>query len=190
MAVYNYSRVMSFEALGGPVVNQPREHASPTREGRFLIGSIGKHKSTARWAMSTIEWGAPMRNEKGIMQVKQGGKWVNITSLPGFRQYQGQETLFAKWIQEKYSKYKASINKKISTAEANKSYPDTWIFNDFGHITIKYYRDTNNNFVRDRNEPLMSDFIHTIPNDEFYAAHGAFYPLVESHGCIHMHPQI
>ena len=34
----------------------------------------------------------------------------------------------------------------------------------------------------------MSDFIHTIPADEFYTAHGAKHPMVESHGCIHMHP--
>ena len=35
----------------------------------------------------------------------------------------------------------------------------------------------------------MTDFVHTIPDDEYYFAHKKQLALSDSHGCIHVHPE-
>ena len=90
--------------------------------------------------MSTIEFGTPMRNDKGVLQIQRHGKWADLSSLPAFARFKGHEDQLVKALQEAYKKsYKDGLRGKLSPAEWNKDLPDTWIFNDFGHIAHQIF---------------------------------------------------
>ena len=71
-------------------------------------------------------------------------------------------------------------------------FPDTWIFNDFGPIAVRYFRDKNKNRRLDTGEELKGEMIHTTPSSEFQTTRHRNDPsaveLDYSHGCIHIKP--
>lgn len=66
--------------------------------------------------------------------------------------------------------------------------PDVWIFNDFGPMAVRYYRDTNHDRRLSKGEALSGEMIHTTPINETEAALGKPVVLAPSHGCIHVSP--
>ena len=132
-----------------------------------MIAAIAKHKSASRWIWSTVVWGTPLRNEKGKIQINQNGLWTNLSSLKSFNDFQGKEEDLIKFIIDRYAAFKRPLIDILTNAEVNDTIPKIWIFNDFGHLSIKYFKDTNNNYKLYRNESIISDFVHTEPDDEY-----------------------
>lgn len=66
--------------------------------------------------------------------------------------------------------------------------PPAWVFNDFGPIAIRYFKDLNRNRKLDARERLSGEMIHTTPIDEANTARGLPVNLGPSHGCIHIKP--
>jgi len=186
MAKYRYSWFKKFDGRGGPVVEIPSEQATQTRAGRYVVGAIMKHRSASRWVWSTVLWGTPLRLENNIVQIKESGTWVPLKSKRGFSTFSNAEIV--QLVTDAYQNYKKDLGPLLTSAEKTRAIPDTWIFNDFGHLSIKYFRDKNKNYKHDAGEDFMSDFIHTVPREELFAAHGKLLPLEDSHGCIHVHP--
>ncbi|WKJ90546.1 hypothetical protein QZJ86_21465 [Methylomonas montana] len=67
--------------------------------------------------------------------------------------------------------------------------PDKWVFNDFGPVAVRYFKDLNGNKKMDGGEVLSGEMIHTTPDNEAQFANGDPVVLVPSHGCIHIRPQ-
>lgn len=67
--------------------------------------------------------------------------------------------------------------------------PATWVFNDFGPIAIRWFKDTNGNKVLDKNETLSGQMFHTTPQNEAENSLGKTIQLGPSHGCIHLNPR-
>src|SRR5262249_10768752 len=67
--------------------------------------------------------------------------------------------------------------------------PDRWIFNEFGPMAVRYFKDTNHDGVLDGDEHLMGELIHTVPLNEAQTARGQAATYTISHGCIHISPQ-
>lgn len=194
MPRYQYTKLHEVDARGGlsqeNIDKRPGFATggyTPTRAGRFTILSIEKHVSGGRWIYSTVPWGTPMKIEPDAVYIKQYSVWKKLSATnPDWLKLYKSERALADAIQYEYDKMKDGFG-------APK--PDTWVFNDFGHISVKYYRDKNHNGVFDRKtDELMSDFIHTTPPDEAATAKINREKLADninlshSHGCIHMKP--
>jgi hypothetical protein len=66
--------------------------------------------------------------------------------------------------------------------------PSTWIFNDFGPLAIRWFKDLNGNRKLDGGERLSGQMFHTTPENEAQQALGKPVLLGPSHGCIHLKP--
>jgi hypothetical protein len=198
MPKYQYTKLQEVEARGGlsqeNISKTPglaSEGHTPTRPGRFTILSVEKHVSGGRWLYSTIPWGTPVRVDADAVYIKLNGAWKKLSStdprwLAPYRSFPKPELELRKAILDYYKTMAASFGTAI---------PDTWVFNDFGHISVKYYRDNDHNGVFDKKkDELMSDFIHTTPPDEASTAYINRHQLPDninlsySHGCIHIKP--
>ena len=87
------------------------------------------------------------------------------------------------------SEYKLlyDLNSRIHDANGD-GIPDTWVFNEFGPIAIRYFRDRNRNRKLDAGESRMGEMIHTTPENEAQTVQGQPVELDTSHGCIHIKP--
>jgi hypothetical protein len=186
---FNFTKISIYPAVGGPdksYKDAKGNMADPTREGRYVIHSIDKYISNLYgkdW--SGIKWGTPMRLKNDIVQINLSGKWVDLSKYDRISHwYYGTTTI---------AQYEALIKKTVE-AYHKKLYgvekvPDSWIFNDFGHKSIRYFKDLNSNFLFDQGkEDLMSDLLHTTPVDEANIKQGKPVLLSTSHGCIHVRP--
>lgn len=176
------TKIREFSAMGGPakpVMGSDKNMRSPTRAGRYVIALIERHVSADRYGFySALPWGTPMRLTKtGVTEVQVKGKWIPLTSV---NQKWGagvnQQATITSLIRDYYTKL------------GFKGFPNKWVFNDFGHNTIKYFKDINNNWRRDGKEQILGDFIHTTPWNEAETAQGEPVRLGHSHGCIHIMP--
>ncbi len=198
MASYKLFKLKTYPAHAGPsldFINQHseliKERVTPTREGRYIVYSIGKHVSSQRWLFSSIAWGTPMKFEKEVVYVQKNGKWVKLSATNSQWLSGGNsEKDLHDYLIKLYVSYKQNNVRLYSNGM-----PGTWVFNDFGHVSVKYFKDTNDNFKLDKNESLMSDFIHTTPVTEAVSSFNkqnirSAQPvqLVSSHGCIHVRP--
>jgi hypothetical protein len=196
MATYTLKKLKTYDAHGGLsndlLDDNPSLKAheySSTRAGRYVIHSIAKHVSGSRWLYSSIAWGTPITFNwiEHRVYVKKDGKFVKLSEYNSQWKRYADTDLYDELLriyQNNYMNY------------YTKPFPDTWVFNDFGHVSIKYFKDTNNNFMLDKKESIQSDFIHTTPVDE---AKSSYNKIVEprfatpitlgnSHGCIHVKP--
>jgi hypothetical protein len=100
-------------------------------------------------------------------------------------------------LQTRYRTLKDAYGRPLSASEVEQEYfalfgragfPSSWVFNDFGPWSVRYFRDNNGNNRLDPGEKLSGEMIHTTPDNEGEAAQGKAVQLFESHGCIHIKP--
>lgn len=163
-----------FEAWGGPEHggSDPNMAEIPTTPGTYIIHHTHSY-STPSWPMSKIKWGTPL---KDVGQVKDdvwyqlaNGSWASVKKDIGI----------SRADLKKYYKALYNIDKV----------PDKWVFNDFGPVAVRYFKDLNGNKKMDGGEVLSGEMIHTTPDNEAQFANGNPVVLVPSHGCIHIRPQ-
>lgn len=197
MSNYKLLKLKTYSVHAGPsqdFINMHpalvKERVTPTREGRYVVYSIDKHVSSQRWLLSTIAWGTPMKFEKGVVYIQKQSKWVKLSSTNSQWISGSTERDLHDWLLDQYKSYN-----NRGTPLYQGATPDKWVFNDFGHVSVKYFKDLNSNYQLDKKESLMSDFIHTTPNDEAQTNYNKKFPatakpieLVSSHGCVHVKP--
>jgi hypothetical protein len=66
--------------------------------------------------------------------------------------------------------------------------PPTWVFNDFGPVAIRWFKDLNGNKILDNNERLSGQMFHTTQINEAEHARGLPITMTASYGCIHLKP--
>jgi len=163
-----------FEAMGGPAKmgNDPQMPEEPTWSGQYIIDKAEAYR-TPSWGTSKLVWGTRLRDmpsKNDIWYALPSGKWGSLKQL-----YESNETreFFMARHKELYGK---------------KLVPDTWVFNDFGPIAIRWFKDLNGNKVLDGKERLSGQMFHTTPDNEAEVALGNPVRLTPSHGCIHLKP--
>jgi len=69
--------------------------------------------------------------------------------------------------------------------------PKTWIYNAFGPIAIRYFKDLNGNKKLDaaKGESLEGSMFHTTAENEAEVKQGESIRMTNSHGCIHLKPR-
>jgi hypothetical protein len=187
-------------ARGGPAHKKPRARAEsmaaePTDAGEFVIDGFDTY-STDSWPWSKIPWGTPIRPSRthaGKIEYKSSsGTWRPLTiwiteEVPGPHETTRTVRVLvdAEMVRNRYE----DLYKKRG------EFPEKWVFNDFGPVAVRYFRDKNKNRKRDANEHLEGKMFHTTPDNEAESYLADQNPnrvipinLGESHGCIHIRP--
>ena len=164
------------EAWGGevprPGVQYPVMPPRPTTPGKYIIHSYEPYR-TKTWAMSQIAWGTPI--------AKGPNDSVLYAATPGQAP--------SKVLADKGKPVPASeIENEYLRVFGKQGFPHTWVFNDFGPWSVRYFRDKNANRRLDKGEHLSGEMIHTTPDNEAETAAGGPVNLFDSHGCIHIKP--
>jgi hypothetical protein len=143
--------------------------AGPTDAGEYRIAYVGKHKSARYPAWSSVRWGAPLRKERGVLQVQVDGTWQNLSKFTTVTE--------------------ADVVEQYERLYGVRRLPNAWVFNDFGHLTVYMYKDLDSDGKFDKGtEKIHGEFMHTTPIDEARTALGRPVVLSESHGCLHIKP--
>lgn len=162
-----------FEAMGGPakIGDDPRMPEEPTWPGQYIIDKAEAYR-TPTWTKSKLAWGTKLRDipsKQDIWYALPSGKWGSLNQL--------FNTTTRDIIMDMYN-----------DLYGVRKVPDTWVFNDFGPIAIRWFKDLNGNKVLDGKELLSGQMFHTTPNNEAEVATSAPVRLTPSHGCIHLKP--
>ncbi|MCG5052494.1 MAG: L,D-transpeptidase [Myxococcales bacterium] len=163
--------ISSYGAVGGPKTRQMGVDGfemTPTPAGDFVIAGCRPHESRRYPGGSSIPWGAPLKEESGVVMVKVDGSWQPVTKFVGVTKedlIQAYEALFA-----------------------GMGLPKTWVFNSFGSNACYFFADTNKNGRLDGKEKVRNEFFHTTLPNESATALGQEVELEVSHGCIHLKP--
>jgi hypothetical protein len=161
----------------GPATEQPLVPgdpftAVPTKPGRYVIWKIAPYV-TRTWAFSRIQWGVPLKpdplNPDDVLYETTGNHWASVLKKTGINRAGVEGRHY-----ELYGTYRV---------------PDTWIFNDFGRVAIRYFRDKNHNGQLDADEHLEGEMFHSTPeNERDTVLNPSKIYMEESHGCIHLRP--
>ena len=169
----NGVEVLRTEARGGPAstvntrsLGQPM-NAQPTTAGRFVIYGRVPYQ-TRTWALSRIRWGTPLRDSGTDILYKDGSRWQSVYQTTGATRA---------WVMDHYKELYGV-----------RRVPDTWVFNDFGPMAVRYFKDMNHNGKLDKNEHLSGEMLHTTADNEAEFALSGTTSLGDSHGCVHMKP--
>lgn len=161
-----------FEAWGGPpsMGNDPRMAEEPTWPGDYIINKAHPYR-TSTWQLSRIKWGTELKDQpaKNDVWYKMGnGKWASI--------------------KKDHHIPRVEIIRLYSSLYKVKAVPKTWVFNDFGPISIRWFKDLNKNKKLDKNEHLSGQMFHTTAENEAEKSLGEPLKMTLSHGCIHLRP--
>ena len=183
MGKFKFLKVAEFDGVGGPakeVMGDDKHMKTPTRSGRFVVAKIEKHISYGKYAFySGIAWVTPLREYNKKAQIKRNGVWIDLSTVPAFSKYAEKDVL----------RVLIESHASLMHDPLLKVLPGSWIYNDFGHISVKYFKDLDGNYRLNGKEEILGDFIHTTPGDELRSSRGQKVVLGESHGCIHVKPK-
>lgn len=159
------------EAWGGPAarVHDSTMDATPTTAGRYVIHGEEAYR-TPTWPLSSIRWGTKLQDKlSDVWYQLNVNTWASLKKDKGITRDRLVQMYF-----ELYGERRV---------------PDTWVFNDFGPIAIRYFRDLNGNGRFDSGkETLMGEMFHTTPDNEAQHARKQPIQMAQSHGCIHLRP--
>jgi hypothetical protein len=163
--------VLRSEAWGGPSarVHDANMDATPTTPGRYLIYREESY-ITRTWPWSSIRWGTKLQDKlSDVWYQLNVNTWASLLKDKGISRQQVIDQNFRLYGQKRV--------------------PDSWVFNDFGPIAIRYFVDRNGNGRFDQGkETLMGEMFHTTPDNEAQSRRGQPLVMTESHGCIHLKP--
>jgi len=180
--IKNGKAVHQSEAWGGysKKITDPAGGAdyTPTPTGRFVLENPAAYR-TSSWLMSQIKWGTPIKDvpsERNLAEDAKTDVWYRLSS--------------GKWasVSKDFGIDRKFIAKTYYDLYQLKGIPKTWIFNAFGPVAIRYFRDLNGNKKRDKNEPLDGSMFHTTAENEAELKLGKTIDMTNSHGCIHLNP--
>lgn len=184
--VVNGKTVLRADAWGGesptPGFTYSTMKPQETTPGTYIVHSYAPYK-TKTWPTSKIPWGTELKADRVNNRVfyrtgQRSRPWADLAQLISpDATYANLKTLF-------HAKY--GRGSKYDTN--NDGIPDVWVFNDFGPMAVRYFRDKNGSGRLDDGETLSGEMIHTTPDNEAQTATGNPVILDPSHGCVHVAP--
>lgn len=178
VAVRGKTVLYTSRVWGGPSAPVPdrigTEVATPTPAGTYIIKMVKAH-TTAKWRWAELPWGARLKEtlDKSDVLVEKR------SSTPGREEWESV-TL--------YRVTRADILAYHEKLYGFRAIPKTWVFNPFGPIAFRFFKDKNKNGKQDRDEYLAGEMFHTTAEDEARDARGDIVTPGNSHGCLHLVP--
>lgn len=171
-----------YDAVGGPPPGKgekgPGGHSAGETPAGIYELAAAEHHVTSNWPKSVVPWGAPIREEKGVIQYQVNGRWIAATGPNGtvYRAYQRWEL----------NSGNLNPNPKALEAKAR----NVFIDDVTGKIITKYDRNdfglwSWNMTIKGKRTAI---YIHTTPNSEWATSVGLKAFLPQSHGCVHIRP--
>ncbi len=157
-----------------------------TTPGVYTIFSYAPTETTT-WVWSEIAWGTRLRVDPATLDVlverpaRRGGKhWVRSTAVDPF------------FTRERIRRRYYQLYGESFQYDSDRDYvPDIWVFNDFGPMSVRYYKDVNHDGKLDDGEKLSGEMLHTTPDNEAQLVRpDQSLQFSTSHGCIHMDPRV
>jgi len=151
--------------------------ADSTPAGHYVLDKTETH-TTMNWPSSVVPWGAPVREQNGIIQYKIGSQWRDATGPRGtvtqsLRMFIAKTPDMHPTPQEMEQMMRNMfIDRKTGTLAT------TYQSNDFGKLSWNLKHKGRR----------TAYYIHTTPVDEYATANGQNVMLMQSHGCIHIRP--
>lgn len=178
----------SYEIAAGPPPGQGGSgpgghHAGVTPAGSYVL-SPQEHHVTVAWPNSTIPWGAVLaKRDDGFVwyQASAGADWVQVTGPKGVM----TESLQLFWDRSSAAQRADMGTRDEWSSDTSALYDQNgqlvspWNLNDFGNWAWDLVH------LDGERSPF---YLHTTPDDEALFAAGQPTVLVNSHGCVHLHP--
>lgn len=165
------------QAYGGPskkIVDSPNPDYTPTPAGTFVLLAPETYW-TRSWLFSEIRWGTKLMDRPAEFDV-----WYLLSNK------QGKETWAS--IKRDFGITRAEIQSYHKALYGISRVPKTWVFNAFGPIAVRFFRDDNNNRKLDGKERKEGAMFHTTAENEAEVARKVALNMKNSHGCIHLKP--
>jgi hypothetical protein len=182
-----YVLVAEYDAEGGPDspgAGSDGLPAGPTPKGNFVIAKCAPHHDSSLYpTWSTLAWGTPLREYNGDVEYQSKGAWLSLTALWNLKHASSVTLIPDNTV--------LAVKERYDRLYGEHKVPNTWVFNDFGHIACYVFKDVNHNGVFDAKvEKLRTEYIHTTPSNEaaFARSPKATITLDRSHGCVHVKP--
>ncbi len=165
-------------AWGGPPTEQPPRPGEPfgegpTNPGRYVIWRIAPY-TTKTWKDSVIRWGTRLRpdpnDRRDVLYEISPGKWASV-----------REATKGTWTRR-------DIMDEYRDLYGKHEVPRRWVFNAFGKVAIRYFKDKNNDGKLDAGETLEGEMFHSTAENEAETAQNKPNFMFRSHGCIHLKP--
>ena len=172
----------STKAWGGPSKTIPVSNGpnfTPTPAGTYVL-LRPKPYFTRSWKFSEIPWGTPIKESP----TDASDVWYKLPTKGS-----GKET----WASttKSFGITKQDIKQYYEQLYGVPDYvPDKWLFNAFGPVAVRFFKDKNNNRVLDRgSEHIEGAMFHTTAENEAQVAWQKPVKMTNSHGCIHLQPK-
>lgn len=177
--VFIGDKVTSYDMAGGPPPGKGYKgggghSAGVTPAGHYVLDHA-EHHTTRNWPQSVVPWGAPIRDDAGIIEYQVGGVWKQASGPRGD-------------VTQAVQLYDRRSGKNISPDQADQVaramfftegvLMSSWNKNDFGEWSWNLKKGGHRS-------PY---YIHTTPDDEAATLAGTAFELQQSHGCVHVRP--
>ncbi|BFM06048.1 L,D-transpeptidase family protein [Halioxenophilus aromaticivorans] len=161
-----------YEAWGGPstISDDPSMPEEPTWPGSYVIERAEKYR-TPTWPWSQIKWGTKLQDKPDLNDV-----WYQLSS--------------GAWgsVKKDFNITREHIRRSYLNLYRVDVVPNSWVFNDFGPVAIRWFKDTNGDRTLNDDERLSGQMFHTTPENEAQHSRSDPIRLSHSHGCIHLKP--
>lgn len=170
------------DIVAGPIPSQNSKGegghiAESTHDGIYVLDRAERH-TTINWPASVVPWGAPIRENNGIIQYQIGNQWRDASGPRG-TVTQATRLFYARTPDaHKTPQDIEETVRDIFVNDRTKQLMQVYEGNDFGKLSWNLKR----------NGRRTAYYIHTTPDCEINTANGDEVVLLQSHGCIHIRP--
>jgi hypothetical protein len=164
-------------AFGGPSKVIPDAGApdfTPTPAGTFVL--LGPEPYFTRsWVFSEIRWGTKLLDRPADPDV-----WYLVSSKLGKESWGS--------VKKDFGIARKEIQDYYWSLYGVRKVPKTWVFNAFGPVAVRFFKDQNKNRRLDGKERIEGAMLHTTAENEAEVSRKIALNMTNSHGCIHMKP--
>lgn len=158
--------------------------AEPTAAGTYILGPRQAHRSlSGKWPASYVPWGAPIREQDGLIQYQIGNRWETASGPSGKITQLVRQLLLRAKVEWSPQQIEAEV-RSYFIDPVTKRLALTYCRNDFGRDSWLLIRKNKDKEYGETDR----FFIHTTPDDEYATRIGVTVWLGQSHGCVHVKP--
>lgn len=168
------------KAYGGPskVIKDPRggPNYTPTPAGEYVLLAPEPYR-TETWPFSEIKWGTPIKPSPQ----DPSDVWYLAAKNAGVETWAS--------LKKDWKISREDVANMHFNLYGVQTIAKTWVYNAFGPIAVRFFKDLNGNGRLDpKTEQRSGAMFHTTSENEAQTALKQTVTMNNSHGCIHLKP--